>query len=1075
MKLTPSIFFLSVLALASQPTSAPAQTPASLHGLGPVNYAGAYVGSNESTVQTGDVDGDGYDDAVIFMRGTPGQVGDVFVALNQSGFGFAEPTKWHEFFCIGAEIPLVADFNGDGRADVITFVRSTQTGSAEADVYVALSNGTNAFVNSSLWHDSFCYGTEIPLVGDFNGDGRADIATCVRGAAADVYVATSTGSSFSGNGWLWHDNFCQGAAVPLAADVNGDGYCDLVCFHRSAVGREGDVHVALSFAEVLPTFFGDVKWHDSFCFGTEMPQVGDVNGDGAADILTYNATAFAMYVALSSSATSEFVGTGQLWREGLGQASLNPQCFAANFNGDRNADIVSAGSSSLVPATGHLYAGVAGAMAEPMTDPAVLATTYGYGTMGTTRRGSIPPMNPPLASRPAREQRNLLVIMLAAPANAAAGRTAFSLTAAQMSALAFGPGNPSIRGFFDEMSGGKFTFQPAALPATVNLPGIGNITTASGVIGPIPITSIPANTWNFGVQVIDPAFNYAAFDTSPADGIVGANELTILIVDNISENAAATRYVLTTLDGKTIDMPVAASGHVSALQNPSHELAHCLGAWDMYNSGQTTPLVGCYAQNATLMSCTAGPTNNNFTHLDGWHKMRLGWTTPRAYGSKSPGSAVISAAQLRNSSGFEQPIILGSTRPEEFYVLEYRTNQLPTGSTFWSRPGGYDNDVAGTGLAAWYVRTQTSNELLTIPSIIQHGTDCILQTSPTGDDQLSPRSYFVSLRDNNGNVTCSGSVFEIFPGANGIIDTSVNSADVAMTDNLCVMSITPANLFSRQAVVFYNDPAVNLTPQWWDLTGPTRGPVADNFNMRTVDFGDRCCVEWGPVFTPWIDRPLLPIYSAGREQFILGNFGIRTRGADGTSFPVLVAADGSETDLPVTNEVKPGHWDGRGVSFNVPLSVPSGSYGLRVYRSAARTLVSNTWNVTVENPWDDWLILNFSPAERANPTLACEDPDRDGLSNLLEFVISSDPHNGSDGNNYITYSVGSGSLTYQWSGLLSTDSFFDVLAEYSTNLQTWQPITGVTRIESGSYAFYTANMPTSVGPRAFVRLKAACP
>src|SRR4051794_27091511 len=58
------------------------------------------------------------------------------------------------------------------------------------------------------------------VAGDFNGDGRDDIVTFTRGAAADVYVALSNGSSFQGTGVKWHDYFAAGTETPLVGDFN---------------------------------------------------------------------------------------------------------------------------------------------------------------------------------------------------------------------------------------------------------------------------------------------------------------------------------------------------------------------------------------------------------------------------------------------------------------------------------------------------------------------------------------------------------------------------------------------------------------------------------------------------------------------------------------------------------------------------------------------------------------------------------------------------------------------------------------------------------------------------------------
>src|SRR5581483_496336 len=151
---------------------------------------------------------------------------------------FGSEQKWHDNFSFGSEVPLVGDFNGDGKADLATFTRGS-TG----DVYVALSTGSGFVGTGWKWHDNFCFGTEIPLIGDFNGDGKDDLATFTRGSSGDVYVALSTGSGFVGTGWKWHDAFCFGSETPLVGDFNGDGKADLATLTR---GTSGDVYVALS-------------------------------------------------------------------------------------------------------------------------------------------------------------------------------------------------------------------------------------------------------------------------------------------------------------------------------------------------------------------------------------------------------------------------------------------------------------------------------------------------------------------------------------------------------------------------------------------------------------------------------------------------------------------------------------------------------------------------------------------------------------------------------------------------------------------------------------------------------------
>ncbi|WP_222853517.1 FG-GAP-like repeat-containing protein [Fodinicola acaciae] len=273
----------------------------------------------------GDFNGDGKDDVVSFTRGTDA---DVFVSLSDGSKFDASAVKWHDFFAYGTEIPAVGDFNGDGKDDIVTFTRGSS-----ADVYVALSDGTKFNGTSVKWHDSFAYNDEYPMVGDFNGDGKDDIVTFTRGTTGDVYVALSDGTKFNGNAIKWHDDFAYNDEIPAVGDFNGDGKDDIATFTR---GTTADVYVALSDGS---KFNGNgVKWHDHFAVGNETPAVGDVNGDGKADLVTFTGGADgSVYVSLSDG--GRFVQDGWKWTSGFARNGETPRI--GDVNGDHKADIVS--------------------------------------------------------------------------------------------------------------------------------------------------------------------------------------------------------------------------------------------------------------------------------------------------------------------------------------------------------------------------------------------------------------------------------------------------------------------------------------------------------------------------------------------------------------------------------------------------------------------------------------------------------------------------------------------------------------------------------------------------------------
>lgn len=166
---------------------------------------------------------------------------------------------------------FVGDYNGDGRQDIARYV---STGSPSDGVQVLLSTGS-AFASPTRWTGAGI-GQQTWYVGDFNGDGRDDIARHLDG----LQVYLSNGQGFSGDGyWTTQGSGSRGWYV---GDFNGDGRSD-VARYVSTGGPSDGVQVLRSTGSA---FVGPVRWTTAGV-GNEDWYVGDFNADGRTDIFRY--------------------------------------------------------------------------------------------------------------------------------------------------------------------------------------------------------------------------------------------------------------------------------------------------------------------------------------------------------------------------------------------------------------------------------------------------------------------------------------------------------------------------------------------------------------------------------------------------------------------------------------------------------------------------------------------------------------------------------------------------------------------------------------------------------------------
>ena len=212
-----------------------------------------------------------------------------------------------------AALTWVGDFNGDGKADL-----ATASGSS---IWVKRSTGS-AFVNGT-WSTSAVFGTsDYTWVGDFNGDGKTDIASR---SSSTIRVMRSTGTSFVTETWTTSASSWGTAALTWVGDFNGDGKTDI------ATASGGSIWVMRSTG----SSFAIETWATSASiWGTTGNNgVADFNGDGKTDIWAWSEST--IYVKRSTG--TSFVQ--ETWAPDAGPPSTYSMRWVADFNGDGHADI----------------------------------------------------------------------------------------------------------------------------------------------------------------------------------------------------------------------------------------------------------------------------------------------------------------------------------------------------------------------------------------------------------------------------------------------------------------------------------------------------------------------------------------------------------------------------------------------------------------------------------------------------------------------------------------------------------------------------------------------------------------
>ena len=241
---------------------------------------------------------------------------------------------------------VVGDFNGDGKLDMALVDRGV----------VVIYPGRGDLTFDTRVQLVTADGPNSVVAADFNGDGRLDLAASTTTTAVDVFMnhgaLTFTSSSISVDFDMWDI---------AAADVNKDGKQDLVVTvtHHDDFGwSPGAFHVLRGNGD--GTFQASVS-HATKARGPASVVVGDFNHDGNLDVATGNRSTLNVdttctgFIYWDSVTIAPGVGDGTFGEPAtfrLGTHNLRDETYQNLHNGLIAADLNGDGWTDLVASPG---------------------------------------------------------------------------------------------------------------------------------------------------------------------------------------------------------------------------------------------------------------------------------------------------------------------------------------------------------------------------------------------------------------------------------------------------------------------------------------------------------------------------------------------------------------------------------------------------------------------------------------------------------------------------------------------------------------------------------------------------
>ncbi|WP_172305546.1 VCBS repeat-containing protein [Pseudenhygromyxa sp. WMMC2535] len=289
----------------------------------------------ENRWNAGDYDGDGKDDISRTTATLNGGYDVDMLWSDGAAFGYASYASnvgIEKNDAIGS-----GDFDADGLDDLAILDPD------DPYVLVLLNDGETMASRQLFSSDSLSSGEELELVGDYDGDGKAEVAVAYEEEGSfELVVFTPDGSPYDGEPelgklamrWASSQGSFWDAQLYFAGDFNGDGSPDVARVYDDGGATTVDVHVNTGDGLVMERWATKLGGH----WGGMDFVVGDFDGDGTTDLVKAwdNSGLTSLDVYLSNGTSLPSFGT---WADRQGGHWAAQKFVAGDYNGDGRDDV----------------------------------------------------------------------------------------------------------------------------------------------------------------------------------------------------------------------------------------------------------------------------------------------------------------------------------------------------------------------------------------------------------------------------------------------------------------------------------------------------------------------------------------------------------------------------------------------------------------------------------------------------------------------------------------------------------------------------------------------------------------